>query len=76
MFTCTLCHGETCIIANHCTKCKKIADLIKVYGLPRVHDLLCDVLVRGEKGIGKKAKAQLLAEKETIEAALDDVDDA
>lgn len=76
MFSCTLCHSETCLIANHCAKCQRISDLIKVYGLDRVHDLLSDVLVRGSKGIDKKAKAALEAEKATLEAALAPGDDA
>lgn len=70
VFACTLCQHETCYVSTFCTKCQKIQDLIRVYGLERVVGSLNTVFVRQDTGIASKVKCEVQKEGAKIEKCL------
>ena len=57
---CYLCRTEyrESLTGYYCLKCKKIQDLLNIYG-PRVHDVLENVLVRAEDKQVNKIKQEI-----------------
>jgi len=54
MWTCRLCEMETCWTTHVCPDCRKIKNLMNIYGKSEVIQVLENVLVRNKAGILNK----------------------
>ena len=80
MWTCRLCEMETCWTTHVCPDCRKIKNLMNIYGKTQVISVLDNVLVRNtagiinkEEDIKRKGLVKIVEDKkETIEETTDE----
>ena len=73
MWSCRMCEEVTCWTTHVCEDCRKIKNLMNIYGKPQIISVLDNVLVRNPLGINnkeddlkKKGLAKIEEEKEEI----------
>ena len=73
MWSCRMCEEVTCWTTQVCEDCRKIKNLMNIYGKPQILSVLDNVLIRNPLGINnkeddlkRKGLAKIEEEKEEI----------